>query len=405
MAALGKSYPVYAVQIGALHYDITHNRLDCDSVSVVNIDSGVSCRLARISFIDIDRTRLLKGEALNTESLSSMVIEVEGIEMMFARFQYVLYGAHLRISAADSSLLAEHVEVHPQMDDAAFFAASNFRRTRFISSVSRCSISSMDYEGLVQERSFRFRFAQVDDAALSVLIDKDKPDKVTPSIPPMPYAILATIKESLMIDSICVTNGSLAYSEQFRAGAKPATITCDSVRVTADHIGNSEEIADTAVIQAQGVLMNSAPINMMISMPLGSPQLSFLYSGSVGTMKMDKFNPFLEIAEHKRVKTGMLYGASFDIAVVDGRATGNVKAQYEDLKLSAIDGPNGSEGGILNRLGSIIANNMRLRTTSMADKSGSMKIGFVRYEKKPYETFFSFAWIAIRSGLADIVGF
>jgi hypothetical protein len=41
----------------------------------------------------------------------------------------------------------------------------------------------------------------------------------------------------------------------------------------------------------------------------------------------------------------------------------------------------------------------------MPDKSGSMKIGKVKYTRKPDDTFLQLVWFSLRSGVGDVVGF
>ena len=140
-------------------------------------------------------------------------------------------------------------------------------------------------------------------------------------------------------------------------------------------------------------------------MAAASPDLSFRYSGVLSGMNLSKLNSFLEIAENKRLKTGILHAAAFDIDVTAGRASGTASAVYEDLKIVATDDRTRSEKGVGNTVISFFANNIKLRTTNMPDKSGSMKIGEVKYNRKPDEEFLQFSWFALRSGISDVVGF
>jgi hypothetical protein len=41
----------------------------------------------------------------------------------------------------------------------------------------------------------------------------------------------------------------------------------------------------------------------------------------------------------------------------------------------------------------------------MPDKSGSLKIGDVKYEQKRDDTFLQLVWFSLRSGIGSVVGF
>jgi hypothetical protein len=259
--------------------------------------------------------------------------------------------------------------------------------------------------GLLDGRSYWARAARLDDVSLSVLINKDKPVNAAVSGSPMPNAMLASIKASFRIDSISIMNGRLTYGERFGIGSAPAVLTCDSLQCLAKGIGNTAEHGDTVVIRAQGLLMNAGVMNVQMSLPIASTELSFQYSGSLSQVDLSAFNPFIEVSEHKRLKTGILHTAVFDVHVIAGRASGSVRAAYKDLKIVAIEDRTGSESGVGNTVVSFFANNIKLRTTNMEGHAGSIKIGAVDYTRKSDETFLEFAWFALRSGISDVVGF
>jgi hypothetical protein len=47
--AFAEAYPAYSIQIAGLHYRMFENRLECDSVALMKIDSTFSCSVARFS--------------------------------------------------------------------------------------------------------------------------------------------------------------------------------------------------------------------------------------------------------------------------------------------------------------------------------------------------------------------
>ena len=200
-------------------------------------------------------------------------------------------------------------------------------------------------------------------------------------------------------------DGRLIYGERFAVGSKPAVLTFDSLQVLAEGSSQPANQSESLVIRAQGKLMQAGSMNAVLVLPIASPDFTFQYSGSLSKMSLTSFNTFLEIAEHKRLKTGILHSLAFDIHVVAGDAKGQVRASYKDLKIVAIDGGSRSESGAVNTLVSFISNNIKLRTTNMPDQSGSMKIGEVKYKRKRDDAFLEAAWFSLRSGISDVVGF
>jgi hypothetical protein len=151
--------------------------------------------------------------------------------------------------------------------------------------------------------------------------------------------------------------------------------------------------------------MKVGTMNVLMSIPVASRELSFHYSGSLSRMDLSVLNAFLETAEQTRIKGGILQAATFEIDVTSGRASGNVRAVYSDLALAAINRHTGSENGFSDRIASSVAKTFKIRGTNFPDKSGSLKIGEVKYTRKREEFFLEFTWFALRSGVRDVVGF
>jgi len=403
--AVGEAYPAYSIQIAGLHYTIWKNRLECDSVALVKNDSSVSCSIVKLSVQGIGRIQLLWGGGVNPDNLVSSVMGAEDIVLTFPRSQYELRCEQLHISVPDSDIVVDGFVLHPLEDDEQFFAASRFRRTRFDLVIPRFRVTSSGCLGMLEGKIHCARTAEIQNALLDVLINKDKPSARDSLRPLMPNELLTTITKTIKLDSLIIMNARLQYGERYAAGAKPARLTFDSMQVLVEGYSNPHFHSDTVVIRAQGQFLQGSTMKVLMSIPVASPEFTFDYSGSLNSMGLSTLNSFLEIAEHKRLKTGIMHRAAFDIHVIAGNAQGNVRALYKDLKIVSIDDRTGSESGIGNTIMSFLANNIKLRTTNMPDALGTVKIGEVKYSRTHDDAFFAFAWFALRSGIGDVVGF
>jgi hypothetical protein len=207
------------------------------------------------------------------------------------------------------------------------------------------------------------------------------------------------------IDSLKIINGRLKYCERFAVKAKPGVITFNRVNVSVSGITNHTANSDTAVIHGEGVFMNSGTMHLFMAIPLSSKDFSLRYSGSLSKMDVTKLNAFIEAGEHRRIKSGILQSAAFNINVNSGRAIGTLQASYKDVSIVILDKNTGSEKGIFNRILSIFGKIFVIRGTNLPDEKGLMKIGEIKYSRKPNNYFLQFVWFTLRSGIADLVGF
>jgi hypothetical protein len=400
-----EAFPAYSVRMSGLHYAVWENRLECDSVRILKSDSAASLSISKFSLTGIARMRLLLHGHLEPDHIASSHLEAQDVVLTFVHSQYELRCARVRLSVPDSLLVIELAEFKPPMNDEQFFAGSKYRNTLFHIVIPECRVTGLAGLGLMQGTDYRARTAHFSDASIFILINKDKPSDYAAPPPLMPNEMLSSIKESLRIDSIRITNGRLMYNERFGAGADPAVLTCDNLQIVASGIGNRAAPGDTAVLLAEGAFMHGGMMTLQMTMPLADSGLTYRYSGALSRTNASVFNSFIEKSDRKRLKTGILHSASFDISVTKGRAIGSTRLAYEDIKIVAINPETGSESGIGNTFISFFANNIKLRTSNLPDKAGAMKIGTVNYARKKDEAIMEFTWLALRSGICDVVGF
>jgi hypothetical protein len=294
------------------------------------------------------------------------------------------------------------LKLHPLGSDDEFFAGSKFRQTRFRLVLPNARVSGLASLDLLQGKMYRTRSAHINDVFIDVLINKEKSAARDTSTPPMPNELLASVEQIVDVDSVTIWNGGLKYAERMFAGSKPAVLTWDSMQVLVRGIDNRSAASDIVTITAKGEFLKSAEMNLLMTFPASTPEFTFQYSGSVSRMKLNALNSFVDPAEQIRFKAGILQTATFDVRVVDGRASGYVRAVYRNLTLAAINKRTGSEKGVLDVIASFIANNIKMRTDNVP---GAMKIGGVNYKRQRDDPFFRFVWFALRSGLKDVVGF
>jgi hypothetical protein len=403
--AFREACPAYSIRIGGMHYDIWENRIGFDSVALTTMDSTLSCTIAAYSVSGIGWLELLWARGLVPHGSTGTVLDAHGIVVNFPQEQYELRCGLLRVSVPDSDIVVEALELHPLDDDEQFFAGSKFRKTRVCLVVPHARVAGLACLELLQGNVYHARSADIRDAFIDVLINKDKPVAKDTLSPPMPNEILTSIEQTIKIDSLTIWNGGLQYGERFAPSSKPAVITLDSMKASVRGIDSHADASEAIVIRAKGKFMKSTEMNIVMSIPISSPEFSFQYSGSLSRMDLSVLNSFLETAEQMRIKAGILQAATFEINVASGRASGNVRALYKDLTLAAINKHTGSEKGIFDVIASFVANNTKIRTNNMPGNSGEMKIGKVKYTRHRDDPFFRFVWFSLRSGVGDVVGF
>ncbi|MGA2865051.1 MAG: hypothetical protein ABSF95_11270 [Verrucomicrobiota bacterium] len=399
--AFAQAHPGQALRIGKLDYAVGANRLVAQSVTLSA--TNTSLKAGGISLTGVRWARLLWGTAALADVLAKASLEATNLDVEFPQAHYGLRCARLRASVPGSELIGEGTELRPLVGDEEFFAAHEFRTTRFHVVVPECRVLGLAYGELLQGKSYRARSVHFSRPTFDALVNRDKPAEPFVQRPLMVHEALAAIRQPLQVDSLSITNGHLRYCERVAVGADPAVLTFGAVSLSAAGIANRGGAAAAIQLRAQGDLMNAGTMKVLMTIPVTSRDFSLHYSGSLSAMDLTRLDAFLDIAEHTRIKSGSAQEAAFEIDVTAGQARGRVRAIYRDLEIAVLGKQTGSEKGLGNRVTSFLANVFKIRNANAPDASGSMKEGEVNYTRGPDEEFLQFAWFALRSGVLDVI--
>ena len=399
--AFAEAHPGYALRIGELDYAVGANCLVAQSVTLSA--TNTTLKIGRISLTGVRWARLLWGTAALADVLAKASLEATNLDVEFPQAHYGIRCARLRASVPGSELIAEGTELRTLAGDEEFFAAHDFRTTRFHVIVPECRVLGLAYGELLQGKSYRARSVHFSRPSFEALVNRDKPPKPFVKSPLMVHEALAAIRQPLQVDSLSITNGHLTYCERLAVGADPAVLTFGAVSLFVEGIANRGEATAAIQLRGQGDLMNAGTMKVLMTIPITPRDFSLHYSGSLSAMDLTRLDAFLEIAEHIRIKSGSAQEASFEIDVTNGQARGRVRAIYKDLEMAVLDKKTGTEKGLDNRVASFLENVLKIRSSNAPDASGSMKEGKVNYTRRPGDEFQQFAWFALRTGVMDVI--
>jgi hypothetical protein len=400
-----KAFPAYSMRIAGVHYTLWKNRIQFDRIALASIDSTFSCAIGKVSVSGISWLQILMHGDIASKALKGSAMDAREIILGFRKAPYELRCKRLSVAMPDSEISTDELEFHPLINDAKLFSNSKFRKTRYRINLTQCKVTGADLSGLLQGEGYCARSVEVNGASFDILVNKDTPARPDSSRPFIPCEALSSIKKIVRVNMVNIYSGRVKYDERYIIGSPPAEVTFDSLRLTAEGITNHAARGATAIIHGQGTFMKTSSAKIRMIIPVISPDLPIRYSGSLDKMDLTRLNSFLETGERLRIKSGVLENATFDIAIIAGRASGPLRVMYKDLSIGVLGKHTGSENGALNRIASFMINTTKIRGTNMPEASGQMKIGMVKYTKKKYDTFVQLVWFSLRSGMADVVGF
>jgi hypothetical protein len=401
--AFKKAYPTDSLLLGDMHYNIWKNRLGCDSIALKT--NEYKCSVVSFSVRGISWIKILWQKEFTVNNLNSSVIDAQKISLNYLKSQKELRFGMLHISVPDSELIADSIKYYSLIDDEHFFAESKFRQTRYRLDILHVEIMGLDCPGLLQGNIYSAKNININGLLANILVNMDKPYDMNSPNPQMPNEFLNSMKEIVKIDSLNIINGHLKYCERYVVKAKPGEITFNNANVSVSGIANHVAHSGITVIKGEGIFLNSGKMKVFMEIPLTSKEFSLRYSGSLSMMDVAKLNSFIEAGEHRRIKSGTIQSAKFNVNIESGHSSGSLRVEYKDLSIAVLNNKTGSEKGIFDRIASLYGKIFIIRGTNMPDEKGLMKIGETKYSRHPEDYFFQFVWFAIRNGVAEVVGF
>ncbi len=400
--AFSAHLPGSSLHLGTLRYDFWSNRLGCDSVAITRTD-GAPASAGSISATGVHWGRLLVGKPNPAQIFSSAQLEVTDLSAVLPEAEYRVQCGHLRISVPDSEIVAQALTLQLVASDEAFFASAPFRRVRYRLAVASCSLRGVGFAELLNGQAYRAQSVKLAGPVFESLVNRDKPRRPLTASPPMPHEALAAITKPFRIDRLTITNGLINYAARRFEGAKPGVLTFTAVQISAKEIANAAAGGQAIELLAEGRLMDAGTMTVQMRIPVAPSTLAFQYSGKLSAMDLTRLDGYMDGSGRIQIRSGSASEALFDIDVVGGRAHGVLRGVYRDLQVTVVDRDTGSGKGITDRVATILTNHLRVRNENTPDKAGALKAGEVDYARKPEETFLQFAWLALRTGVLDLI--
>ncbi|NTV04135.1 DUF748 domain-containing protein [bacterium] len=399
--AYGRAHPGSELRLGGLEYSSDAARL---VVTAVSLESpGTKLDIERITLTGVRWARLLRRSLSPEALLAGADLDATRIEVEFRRSRYGIACGRLRASARDSLLLAEGFELRTLAGDEDFFAAREFRQTRYLLAVPEFRVLGLAYDEMLRGQAYRARSARFSRPVFDAYVSRDKPSNPVHSRRLMVHEMLAALTQPLQVDSVAVVDGAVSYRDRVIAGDAPGVLSFGDVGLSVAGLASRTGAGDTIRLRAQGALMGAGVLKIRMSMPVAEPDFSLSFSGSLGAMDATRLNEYLEVSVRTRLESCLVDDVAFAIEVDDGRAGGRLTASYRHLEIARLDEQTGESGGLKNSVVSFLANVFKIRSDNTADAQGAMKVGKVEYVRKTDDSFFYYLWRALKTGILDVV--
>jgi len=318
----------------------------------------------------------------------------------------------LRTSLTDSTLDIRNVEFAPTGSNAQFTRSKRYRRDLIRLAVGQIAAQGVDFGALIVGQGVWARRIDVDSFRIDVTSDK------RPAAGPgghrhrTPQQWIASLDETLSLDSLRVRNGEVIYREHAPGRDQVGVFTISRIEAVAtnvSHLVGRRTSGDPMTISATARVQDAAQLQVRVVVPLDAPRFSMALRGTLGAMPAAAFNSFVVQTQALQIERGRVAGVTFNVAVTNGVAAGTITPRFTDLSVSVtrrgsegILGNRGIFGGAARGIASLAAG-LALRQSNPDGPFDEPRVGTIDRTLTPGEPLIAFLWSGVRDGLLAVV--
>lgn len=266
--------------------------------------------------------------------------------------------------------------------------------------VAEVELQGVDFLEMTDSLVIQMRRASVEQMELNLFRDLRLPRGE-----PQPRLLLPGLLQSVAIpfsiDTLTVASSRIRYEERRPSAEQAGNITFADLHASLYHITNRTE--DTTLVLEADVrtrLMDQGQAELHFAFPLTAAHGEHRIQGMMDRMSLTALNPAVEPLAFASVKSGVANRLDFDMKLDERSATGSVRFQYEDLKISLLreSAPDQKRG-----VKSWLANWLVLKDSNPT-RSKPLRPGPVYVQRDSTQSMVRYWWLALRSGLISSVG-
>lgn len=348
----------------------------------------------------VDSTHVGLKRILNTDDIR---IALNGLEIKTKNGMYTIHPGKIELSTGKSSLVIHNLKVSPNYNRYDFSRKLGYQMDRMEISISKLELQRLDLRQLLINRKFIAGKIVVDGLILDDY--RDKRVAVRPNFkPPLLQTALVKAKGYINIDTVQLKNGKATYSEQ--VGDQPGMVFFDKMEGTIFHVTNDSVLVQQRtpmLVNATMYLMGKGKLNASMRIPLGDPNETFTFSGSLTGMDMTLLNPMVSKMVPAEITSGTIQKMVFaNVHANKKNSVGKLDLYYTNLSLKVMQqddkGWSKFKAGLFSWAG-----NTFVRDQNPA-KNGKFQEGVIYFERDVYKSIFNYLWKSIFSGIKSTIG-
>jgi hypothetical protein len=399
--------------------DLSIGALKLSSVQVELTDS-ISCNLLAGITTNLDIESLsIKASPGETPKMEMEIFRVDSTRVTLPKSLYTLTAQSASINFSEGKAHVDTVKIVPQYDKNEFAKTRGQQTDRIEGVIPFINLSEFSFH---EPDSFSLNIKHAD-IQFYLKIYRDKHIRRIPHKRSLPIEQLNNLAFGLGIDTLKVIKSYIEYEELPATSSASGQISFDNIAATIINIDNGQTLKHSEmVMHARADFMGRGSLNVTTTFPRNSKE-NYYTQGSLRNFNMSQLNSVLEPLAKLKVESGTLHQLNFNFAYNDLRSDGELKLDYNDLKLVALKDNSGPPPSDKNEkrqrrkknkkdqaddpqdnLKTFVINTFVVKKDLDKNVSEEKRTGTILFYRDTSRSIFNYWWKSLQSGIKSAYG-
>lgn len=319
---------------------------------------------------------------------------------------YYINFKNLAFSTSNRQLTLDNINLTPRYSKAAYYRKVGFAKDYFNLNFDSISVNSIDLNRFTRDQKLFSGKISIPKGKISVYNNRAYKRNMADKSDKFPHRQLQKLALELKIDTLDIGNVDITYAEFNPKSKQTGSITFNNTSGRFLNVTNdAATLKKNRFMQADlyTTLWNSGKLAVHFNFNLTSPRSAFSYSGSLKNMNGLALNNITKPLGLIEIKSATINNMSFKVTANNKVARGTMRFNYDNLAVNILQ--KDDESGALKKQGlvSTVANVFVIQEDN-PNRKGEFTPGTIYYARSYYESFFSFLWRSLFSGVKESVG-
>ncbi|MBW7468542.1 hypothetical protein ABID22_003948 [Pontibacter aydingkolensis] len=314
----------------------------------------------------------------------------------------------LNISTNRKDFSARNLQLIPTLGSAAALSKAKGRAATYIKiTVPNVTANGIDFSAHSKYNNLEANHILIQSPDITAF--KDKKHFKDKGIKPLPHDIAQSIKAQFRIDTIRLRSGFARFEVLDEKATETGYIYFSGLNGSLTNITNKPERIsreNPAVIRASALIMGKTKMEATVNLPLLDKKGYHTLKGSVASGQPQMLNPILVPTNFIKIDKGYVQSISFNATLNQERATGSMRALYDNLEIELLStgASSGDDQGLGKKILSKAADWFIIEDSNPGKKGGSPRIADIKVTRKKNRSVLTYWKDCLASGLMVSMG-